>query len=120
MKKAEYEAIVGKIHEMTMKELSDLRTAIDDRSDAVRQEEADRVNAKVREVIEAGGFNPDEFLKGRGQVGPREPKYRDPQNKANVWGGRGKKPAWLQAKLEEGKSLDSFKVVQTAPTQKAA
>jgi DNA-binding protein H-NS len=37
-------------------------------------------------------------------------KYRDPNTPKNVWKAMGKKPAWLQAKLDAGHSLEEFAV----------
>lgn len=35
-------------------------------------------------------------------------KYRDPENEANTWTGRGMKPKWVLAKLEAGRKLEEF------------
>ena len=35
--------------------------------------------------------------------------YRNPDNPQETYGGRGKKPSWLQAKLDEGADLEDFK-----------
>jgi DNA-binding protein H-NS len=40
------------------------------------------------------------------------PKYRNPQNSAETWSGRGKRPRWLSAQLSSGKKLHSFLIVQ--------
>ena len=37
-------------------------------------------------------------------------RYRDPEVPDNVWSGRGKHPAWLRERLEQGRSLDEFAV----------
>lgn len=37
-------------------------------------------------------------------------KYRDPGNSKNAWTGRGMKPRWLTAYLDQGRSQDEFKV----------
>ena len=37
-------------------------------------------------------------------------KYRDPSNPANTWTGRGKKPLWLTALLEQGHKIEEFSV----------
>jgi DNA-binding protein H-NS len=37
-------------------------------------------------------------------------KYRDPNTPKNVWKGMGKKPSWLQKYLDEGRSLEEFRV----------
>lgn len=37
-------------------------------------------------------------------------KYRDPDNPKNAWTGRGMKPRWLNALMEQGRSLEEFQV----------
>jgi len=38
------------------------------------------------------------------------PVYRDPENPENTWTGRGRKPRWLVAALEAGKSIEEYKI----------
>lgn len=38
------------------------------------------------------------------------PKYRDLENPALTWAGRGKPPKWLAAHLDAGRSLDEFRI----------
>jgi DNA-binding protein H-NS len=49
----------------------------------------------------------------RGQVAP---KYRNPDNPAETWAGRGLKPRWLAAALKTGKKLEDFSI--TAPVKR--
>ncbi len=37
-------------------------------------------------------------------------KYRDPGNSKNAWTGRGMKPRWLTAYLDQGRSMEEFKI----------
>ncbi|WP_139558573.1 H-NS histone family protein [Methylotetracoccus oryzae] len=37
-------------------------------------------------------------------------KYRDPGNPNNAWSGRGVKPRWLQEYVDQGRSVDEFRV----------
>ena len=37
------------------------------------------------------------------------PKYRDPDT-GDTWSGRGRKPKWLEAKIEAGRTLEDLKV----------
>jgi DNA-binding protein H-NS len=37
-------------------------------------------------------------------------KYRDPNTPNNVWKAMGKKPAWLQKYLDEGRNIEEFAV----------
>jgi DNA-binding protein H-NS len=46
-----------------------------------------------------------------GRGGPRgsvAPKYRNPQNPAETWAGRGLKPRWLTAAIKSGKKAEHF------------
>lgn len=36
------------------------------------------------------------------------PRYRNPENAADVWSGRGRKPSWLVAALNDGRTIDEF------------
>lgn len=48
------------------------------------------------------------MLKGKAKKAPI--KYADPTNPNNVWSGKGKSPRWIQAYLNNGKSLSEFLV----------
>jgi DNA-binding protein H-NS len=37
-------------------------------------------------------------------------KFRDPGNPKNAWTGRGMKPRWLAALIDQGRSLEEFKI----------
>jgi DNA-binding protein H-NS len=46
---------------------------------------------------------------GRGMLrGAVPPKYRNPDNPAETWAGRGLKPRWLAAAMKSGKKLEDF------------
>jgi DNA-binding protein H-NS len=56
---------------------------------------------------------------GRGGVrGKVEPKYRNPENPAETWAGRGLKPRWVTAAIKAGKKLEDFSIA--APATKTA
>jgi DNA-binding protein H-NS len=38
------------------------------------------------------------------------PKYRNPQNAAETWAGRGKQPRWVRAQLRSGRKLEDFRI----------
>jgi DNA-binding protein H-NS len=46
----------------------------------------------------------------RGLRGTVPPKYRNPENPAETWAGRGLKPRWLAAALKSGKKLEDFSI----------
>ncbi len=41
---------------------------------------------------------------------PVAPKYANPSDKSQTWTGRGRKPKWVVAALEEGKSLEDLAI----------
>jgi DNA-binding protein H-NS len=48
---------------------------------------------------------------GRGVLrGAVAPKYRNPDNPAETWAGRGLRPRWLAAALKTGKKLEDFSI----------
>jgi len=56
---------------------------------------------------------------GRGRMGAVAPKYRNPENPAETWAGRGLKPRWLTAAIKSGKKPDDF-LIPGAVTRAAA
>jgi DNA-binding protein H-NS len=52
-----------------------------------------------------------------GRGGPRgsvAPKYRNPENPAETWAGRGLKPRWLTAAIKSGKKAEHFLIAGSA------
>src|SRR5262252_4079976 len=47
------------------------------------------------------------------------PKYRNPENPAETWAGRGLKPRWLTAAMKGGKSLEDFAIAPGGTASKA-
>ena len=42
------------------------------------------------------------------KLGKVAPKYRNPDNTAETWAGRGKPPRWLAIKLEQGGRIEDY------------
>ena len=57
---------------------------------------------------------------GRGGArGSVAPKYRNPENPAETWAGRGLKPRWLTAAMKGGKKMEDFAIDGSGPSPKA-
>jgi DNA-binding protein H-NS len=56
---------------------------------------------------------------GSGRMGPVAPKYRNPENPAETWAGRGLKPRWLTTAMKGGKSLEDFAIAPGTAASKA-
>ena len=69
--------------------------------------------AEIKSLAHAKGFSLDELLGGeaaKGKRAPAVPKYADPANPGNTWSGRGRKPKWLVAQIENGKTVEDFAI----------
>jgi DNA-binding protein H-NS len=67
-----------------------------------------------------GGTGRGKVAFGRG--GPRgsvAPKYRNPENPAETWAGRGLKPRWLTAAIKGGKKIEDFAIAGATTSSKA-
>ena len=95
-------------------------------AEAIKAKELDGVIDRIRTAIEHYGITPDQLFgkakkattsrtaakkaparKSAAKGKPVAIKYRDGDN---TWTGRGNKPRWLVARLEEGKQLADFAV----------
>ena len=92
-------------------------------AEALKAKEVEGVIARIRTAIEHYGITPDQLFgkattsraaakkaparKSAAKGKPVAIKYRDGDN---TWTGRGNKPRWLVARLEEGKQLADFAV----------
>ncbi|MFC0676891.1 H-NS family nucleoid-associated regulatory protein [Lysobacter korlensis] len=86
------------------------------------------VRNKLTQLARAEGYSIQELFGGsaktQGERAPRgskaatkkagkstgkvAPKYRNPDNPAETWTGRGKQPRWLAAYTSQGRSADEF------------
>jgi DNA-binding protein H-NS len=103
---------------MSIDRLSKLRDQIDAVISSKVLEERRAVQEKLSKLshIGAGG-------RSKGGVGARgrvAPKYRNPENPAETWAGRGLKPRWLAAALKSGKKLEDFSIGVPAKKTRAA
>ena len=86
------------LEKMTHKELLELRSDIDGIIVGKQAEEKAALKQKLTDMAKAQGFELDDVLgKGRKGKGSVAIKYRDPENPANTWTGRGRMPRWMTA-----------------------
>jgi DNA-binding protein H-NS len=86
------------------------------------------INAKIterRHELESALSQLDRFDGRRksiksGRGGPRgavAPKYRNTNNPAETWAGRGLKPRWMAAALKSGRKMDDFLIAGASATK---
>ena len=64
---------------------------------------ADGLGFSIEELLELG-----EQKRKKTTRKALEPRYRNKNNPADTWTGRGKQPRWLVAELEKGAKLEDF------------
>jgi DNA-binding protein H-NS len=64
-----------------------------------------------------GRFEGGKSLKSARGYGAVAPKYRNPDNPAETWAGRGLKPRWLTAAIKSGKKVDDFLIAGSATSK---
>jgi DNA-binding protein H-NS len=71
------------------------------------------VITQIKELAQSIGVTVEISEPGKSSVrkgGTVPVKYRNPDNPANKWTGRGMKPKWLRELLEQGRSLEEFEI----------
>ncbi|MBA6412297.1 H-NS histone family protein [Parahaliea sp. F7430] len=103
------------LESLSIKELKKLQDQAAAMVEQKRQVKIEEAREQVRQIADSVGMSVEELMglkKASGKAkSPRqkvEPKYRNPENPSETWAGRGRKPLWLQAKLDQGQSLESF------------
>lgn len=91
---------------MNYEKLFALRKEIDDLMEIRKKDAADDIRIKMALM----GFSPEDFLsKVRKQTKPAA-CYANPNNPEEIYRGKGKRPQWLQERLDAGQTMDEFKV----------
>ncbi|MFY9327262.1 MAG: H-NS histone family protein [Georgfuchsia sp.] len=107
------------ISTLSIEELQALQTRIPDEIKSRKAQQKKNVLKEISDIAARHGYKLEELI-GPSQDGadvnksatrkPAKVKYRNPTEPGLQWTGRGKKPAWVTAWLNQGKSLDELKV----------
>ena len=79
-----------------------------------RLREKQEVLSEMEALAQERGFSMSELVgakgRGRGKASVSAAKYANPDNRAETWTGRGRKPNWLVEKLKKGANLEDFAI----------
>ena len=104
---------------MTIDRLTGLRHRVEA---ALHSKVIDQRRAIESELAKLNRFQGGKGLRKIGSgFGPRGPvavKYRNPENPAETWAGRGLRPKWLTAAVKGGKSVDDFLIAGAVSSKK--
>lgn len=103
------------VDKMSLKDLVELEAKVQKAIAAARDRERNDLKKKMAEMAHIHGFSVNElFGGGKGSRGAGKgkslgaAKYANPENKADTWTGRGRKPNWLVDRLKKGAKLNDF------------
>lgn len=102
------------LSEMTYPELAEHQKEVDA---AMRNlEKSRKADAKkaVKATAKEHGFTVEDLFdmpnKAKGSAPKAPPKYRNPDNHAETWTGKGRKPQWIKDALEKNSDLSRFEI----------
>jgi DNA-binding protein H-NS len=98
---------------MSIAKLQGLRSQVEAAISAKLGQRRSEIESELAKLDRLGG-RARAAKTGRGRIGPVAPKYRNPENPAETWAGRGLKPRWLTAALKGGKKLEDFLIAGTS------
>ncbi|UTH74725.1 H-NS family nucleoid-associated regulatory protein [Chromobacterium sp. IIBBL 290-4] len=91
--------------------LVELKSEVENEIKRREVEEKAKAKKQIIELARAYGLSVEEVLsKTVVARKPVEAKYRHPENTELTWTGRGRKPAWVQAWVDGGKSLEQLAI----------
>lgn len=96
------------------KELQDQIAALQKQAEEARKQEIASVVAEIKAKMAEYGITVDDLGpaargKGRKKAASGVAKYRNPAT-GELWTGKGRKPGWMVQALEQGRSMDEFKI----------
>jgi DNA-binding protein H-NS len=107
------------LENLSARELEDLISAAAEQKQKIHRQRLADVRNKLIALARDEGYTIEELFGETGTRGGRAaknagrtvaPKYRNPADPAQTWTGRGKRPRWVQAAIDAGKSLESLAI----------
>jgi DNA-binding protein H-NS len=94
---------------MSLRELQELELKVRKARTNVQDRSRNDLRKKVEAMIADAGFKVSDIFGGRGGKGRTvAAKYANPDDPSETWTGRGRKPRWLNAKVQEGAKIEKF------------
>lgn len=101
-------ANIPNLDRMPLRELLDLEIKLAKAIAGARERERAEVKHKIESLVQTAGFSMNDLYGGRGRGKVSPAKYANPDNRAETWTGRGRKPNWLINRLAKGGKIDDF------------
>ncbi len=99
-----------KLQSMSIDQLTKLRTNVDAILAAKITDERRTVHEQLSKLDRLAASGSRTVTTRGGPRGAVPPKYRNPDNPAETWAGRGLKPRWLAAAIKAGHKIEDFSI----------
>jgi DNA-binding protein H-NS len=97
------------LERMSLRELQELEVKVQKARATAQDRSRSDLRKKIETMVADAGFKVSDLFGGRGGKGRTvAAKYVNPDDPSETWTGRGRKPRWLTAKIEEGAKIDKF------------
>ena len=99
--------------ELSQMDLSELKKLKQDVEKAINTYQERALSAARQELeaqAQALGFSLEEIVQAKKVRTKIHPKYRNPNNSAETWTGRGRKPRWVITALQNGTDLKQLEI----------
>jgi DNA-binding protein H-NS len=94
---------------MSLRELQELELKVRKARANVHERSRADIRKKAEALITDAGFKVSDIFGGRGGKGRTvAAKYANPDDPSETWTGRGRKPRWLTAKLQDGGKMEKY------------
>jgi DNA-binding protein H-NS len=101
--------MVRNLDKMSFKQLQVLELQVKKAKASMHERNRAELRQRLEVMASDHGFNIGDLFGARGARGRKvAAKYANPDNPAETWAGRGRKPRWLAAKLKSGAKMDKF------------
>ena len=102
------------INKLSEEELRRLTVEAEALIESKKDQEIEDAYTNILNIAASVGLSLEQFVEYGAQKRKKttrkavEPRYRNKNNSAETWTGRGKQPRWLVAQLEKGAKLEDF------------
>jgi DNA-binding protein H-NS len=97
------------LERLSLRELQELELKVKKARATAQDRNRNDLRKKIETMVADAGFKLSDVFGGRGGKGRTvAAKYLNPDDPSETWTGRGRKPRWLNAKLQEGAKLEKF------------
>ena len=97
---------------MDLKDLKNLQKNVAKEIDSFKDRKRQEALAAAQEAVGALGFKLEDLMRGSKKMPKAKslPKYAHPENSAQTWTGKGRRPTWVVAHVDAGGSLEDLAI----------